>query len=135
MSSGEWKTWVEWVHTPDGLEMWERLAHIAAGLVLDVLELGIPDDVDVLSVNLPPDATQKTPRKVTHLARTRYGRLFAGNGGVYHHDFDGILHVDGDLAGSDLEALDAGLISITPIRMANSVQLGTALRHRLEGPS
>jgi broad specificity polyphosphatase/5'/3'-nucleotidase SurE len=132
MSVGEWARWVDWVHTEAGREMWERLAEIAADIVAVILETGIPDDVDVLSVNLPADATMETSRVVTTLARTRYGKLFTGHDGIYHHDFDGILHVDGDAAGTDLAVLDAGHISITPIRMANSVVLNGSVRRRLE---
>lgn len=134
MSVGEWHSWVEWVYTEPGREMWSRLADVVVDIVAVILETGIPDDVDVLSVNLPADATLDTARMVTSLARTRYGRLFAGSGGVYHHDFDGVLHVDGEVEGSDLAVLDAGHISITPIRMANSVPLNGTLRSRLERP-
>jgi 5'-nucleotidase len=132
MSSGDWMSWVKWVHTAAGREMWERLAELAADLVEIVLETGLPREIDVLSVNLPADATTETPRLITSLARTRYGSLFAGRAGVYEHAFDGVLHVDGDPAGSDLAVLEAGQISITPIRMANSVSLNGSLRRRLE---
>lgn len=133
MSVGDWYEWVAWAHTPDALEMWTRLAHIAADIVATVLETGIPGDVDVLSVNMPADATLDTPRRITKLGRTRYGSLFAGNGdGGYSHSFDGILHTEGDLTGSDLEALDEGLISITPIRYANTAPLADAVRRSWE---
>ncbi|MGA9597388.1 MAG: 5'/3'-nucleotidase SurE [Acidimicrobiia bacterium] len=132
MSVGDWASWVTWVRTEPALEMWTRLATIAADIVATLFDVGFPPGVDVLSVNLPPDANMDTPRVVTTLARTRYGRLFAGSNGVYHHEFDGILHVEGEADGSDLAALDAGLISITAIRMANSVPLDGSLRERLE---
>ena len=130
-SEGEWSDWVEWVRTDAALEMWIRLADIAVDLVGTVLEFGFPADTDVLSINLPANATMETPRRVTTLARTRYGRLFSETNGRYHHDFDGVLHVEGTYEGSDLEALDAGEIAITPIRMANSTSLNGVLRDRL----
>ncbi len=133
MSVGPWHEWVDWVHTSDGLEMWTRLADVAAEIVAMVLETGIPPAVDVLSVNLRADADDSTQRKVTGLARTKYGSLFAGSNGSYRHSFDGILHVEGEVADTDLAVLDEGLISITPIRMANTAPLGDGFRQRWEG--
>lgn len=134
MSVGDWERWVDWVYTADGHEMWKRLADIAVDFVAILLETGLPADVDVLSVNMPADATKETPRLVTSLARTRYGSLFAGGEGVYHHAFDGVLRVEGDADGSDLAILDMDQISITAIRMANSVSLNGSLQRRLERP-
>ena len=133
MSVGDWHEWVDWVYTAEAVEMWTRLADIAADIVATVLETGIPADVDVLSVNMPADATLDTPRKVTTLGRTRYGSLFAGKeGGEYSHSFDGILHTEGDLHGSDLQVLDEGLVSITPIRYASTAPLTEAMRQSWE---
>ncbi|MDX2467689.1 MAG: 5'/3'-nucleotidase SurE, partial [Acidimicrobiia bacterium] len=100
MSQGLWQDWVKWVHTDDAMEMWTRLAGVAADLVEDVLETGVPHDVDALSVNLPAEATVDTPRVVTNLARTTYGSLFAGSDGSYRHTFDGVLHTRGEVAGT-----------------------------------
>ena len=132
MSEGVWSEWSQWVQTPDSLGMWNRLADIAADIVSGILDSGFPAEVDALSVNLPAAADLNTPRKVTGLARTRYGALFAGDDGRYQHAFDGVLHTRGDLAGSDLEALDAGWVSITPVRMATTAELPDGLREVLE---
>ena len=132
MSVGLWKEWVDWVFTEDAIEMWERLAGVAAGMVEMVLETGLPKEADVISVNLPEGANMTTPRRVTSLARTTYGSLFAGDNGIYRHSYDGVLHSSGDVEGSDLHALDSGLISITPIRYANTAPLGDSLRRRWE---
>ncbi len=132
MSEGDWHDWVDWVQTDSAIEMWTRLANVAADIVGVILENGFPPNVDALSVNLPPDASRDTRRAVTGLARTTYGSLFAGSNGSYRHSFDGILQTEGDLAGSDLAALDAGLISITPVRMANTASLDDGLKRRLE---
>ncbi len=132
MSVGVWEEWVRWVYTEPAVEMWTRLAEIATDMVETILETGIPPTVDVLSVNIPADADLATERRVTTLARTKYGALFAGNNGTYHHSFDGVLHIDGDVEGSDLQALDDGLISITPIRYANTAPLGDEVRERWE---
>lgn len=132
MSRGAWQDWASWVYTDAAVEMWTRLADVAADIVGVVLETGIPSTVDALSVNMPPDASVATRRVVTDLARTRYGALFAGSNGSYRHAFDGILRTEGDIAGSDLAALDAGLVSITPVRMATTALLDDGLRRRLE---
>ena len=132
MSEGIWREWVSWVHTEPALEMWSRLAEIAADIVGIVLETGFPAGVDALSVNLPSGADLGTRRVVTDLARTRYGALLAGTNGHYQHSYDGILHTEGNLGGSDMEALQAGLVSITPVRMATTVPLGNDIRSRLQ---
>ncbi len=132
MSEGEWSDWSRWVHTTDAVEMWTRLAEVAADIVGVILESGFPLGVDVLSVNLPANADVETAREVTGLARTRYGALFTGNNGRYRHAFDGILQTEDDLSGSDLEALDAGRVSITPIRMATTALMNSELKRRLE---
>lgn len=132
MSVGDWNEWVRWVRTDAAVEMWTRLSEIAADIVSIVLETGIPGDVDALSVNLPADADLSTKRVVTGLARTRYGALLSGTNGQYRHSYDGILRAEGDLAGSDLEALESGWVSITPVRMATVAPLGDTLRSRLE---
>jgi len=133
MSVGDWQQWVEWVYTEEAVAMWTRLAAIAADIAAGILNSGFPRGVDVLSVNMPADASLDTPRRVTTLGRTRYGSLFAGNGsGAYSHSFDGILHTEGDLEGSDLQVLDEGMVSITPIRYVNTAPLSEALRKMLE---
>ncbi|MDJ0952976.1 MAG: 5'/3'-nucleotidase SurE [Acidimicrobiia bacterium] len=132
MSVGVWDEWVRWVYTEPAVEMWTRLADIATDMVATILETGFPPNVDVLSVNIPADADQATARRVTSLARTKYGALFAGNNGIYRHSFDGMLHIEGDVDGSDLQALDEGHISITPIRYANTAHVGDSLRERWE---
>ena len=129
MSVGDWHDWVEWVYTEEAIEMWTRLAVVAADIASAIIATGFPGGVDVLSVNMPANAGLDTPRRVTTLARTTYGSLFAGNGsGVYSHSFDGILHTEGDLDGSDLQILDEGMISITPIRYADTAPLPDSFR-------
>jgi 5'/3'-nucleotidase len=132
MSVGVWEEWVRWIYTEPAGEMWSRLADVATDIVETVLETGIPPTMDVLSVNMPADADRSTPRRVTSLARTRYGSLFAATNGTYRHSFDGVLHIEGDLEGSDLQVLDEGLISITPLRYANTAPLGDEVRERWE---
>lgn len=135
MSEGPWHDWVQWVYTRPAREMWTRLAGVAADIAAVALEAGIPAEVDALSVNLPSSADLETRRVVTGFARTRYGALLAGSNGRYQHAYDGNLRAEGDLTGSDIEALDAGFVSITPVRMASTAPLGDGIRRQLEAPA
>jgi 5'-nucleotidase len=132
MSDGPWRQWGPWAASASSLEMWFRLAEVAADIAETILDAGFPADVDALSVNLPAAADIDTERRVTSLARTSYGSLFSGESGVYRHDWDGVLHTNGDSPDSDIEVLDAGIISITPIRMATAAPLDPSLQQRLE---
>lgn len=132
MADRPWGEWAPWAASADSIGMWTRLAEIAADIVVAVVEAGFPADVDALSVNFPAAADINTERRVTSLARTSYGSLFSGANDVYRHDWDGVLHTNGDSPNSDIAVLDAGIVSITPIRMATAVPLDPGLRQRLE---
>lgn len=132
MADGPWRQWGPWAASADSIEMWGRLAEVAVDIAGTILDAGFPADVDVLSVNLPAAADINTERRITALARTSYGSLFSGRGGVYRHDWDGVLHTNGDSSNTDIEVLDAGMISITPIRMANTAPLEEVFRRRVE---
>lgn len=134
MSEGLWREWGPWAASPESIGMWTRLAGVAADITATIIDAGFPVGVDVLSVNLPAAAEITTPRRITTLARTSYGSLFKAHGGAYRHDWDGVLHTDGAVEGSDLEVLDDGLVSITPMRMATTAQLNDQLIERLERP-
>jgi broad specificity polyphosphatase/5'/3'-nucleotidase SurE len=112
--------------------MWVRLADLASDMVAAVLDAGYPPEADVVSVNLPGDATADTPRRITSLARVGYDRLFERNGrDEFRHDFGGgFTRFDG-LAGSDIEAARQGEISITPIRLPGTGSLPDDLASRL----
>jgi 5'-nucleotidase len=132
MADGPWREWGPWAASADSIGMWIRLAEVAAEIATAVVESGFPAGVDALSVNLPAGADVSTERRITTLARTSYGSLFSGENGVYRHEWDGVLHTNGDSPNSDIEVLDAGIISITPIRMATAVPLDPGLQIRLE---
>lgn len=132
-SVGAWDDWAPWAWTPASIPMWERLAAVAAEVVETVLEHGFPDGVDVLSVNMPGDADVDTPRAVTHVAVTKYGRLFKpATDAVMTHAFDGVLEILGDADGTDVEVVASGQVAITPIRVAVTAPIGDGLRSALE---
>ena len=132
-SVGEWTQWAPWALSVASLPMWERLAEVAADIVETVLTHGFPDGVDVLNVNMPGDADVATPRSVTPLAVTRYGRLFKlAEAAVMTHAFDGALEILGDPQGTDVATVASGHVAITPIRVATTAPIGEQLRQALE---
>lgn len=134
-SEGEWADWSAWAWSSGSLPMWERLAAIATDIVATVLARGFPDGVDVLSVNLPGDADLSTPRTVTRVAATKYGRLFKpAEATVMTHAFDGLLEIVGDVGGTDVDVVASGHVAITPIRVAVTAPIGHGLRRALEAP-
>ena len=134
-SEGEWADWSAWAWSSGSLSMWERLAAIAADIVAAVLAEGFPDGVDVLSVNLPSGADLDTPRTVTRVASTRYGRLFKpAEASVMTHAFDGLLEIRGDADDTDVAVVASGRVAITPVRVAVTAPIGDGLRRILETP-
>jgi 5'-nucleotidase len=126
----EWAPFA-WGDASDAL--WARAAALAADVVRRVREAGFPDGVDVLSVNFPESADVGTPRVVTDLARVAYDQLFQPRGeGVYVHEFGGGFRHAHGLGGTDLEAAERGLVSITPIRLAHTAAVPPAFRRALE---
>ncbi len=114
--------------------LWERAARLSASIVADVREAGFPEGVDLLSVNFPIDADERSPRVVTGLAPVGYGRLFhRRDGDVFVHDFDGAFRNERAVGEStDVSAVRSGQVSITPVRLAHTAPLDPALRARLE---
>jgi 5'-nucleotidase len=114
-------------------ELWRRAAALSADVVRDVRELGFPAGVDLLNVNFPVDAGIDTRRVVTHIANVGYGALFRrASGDVFVHDYAGVLRVGESLDGSDIGVVREGWVSITPIRLAHTAELGDPVRRRLE---
>ncbi len=131
-SKRPWREWRDWVHTPDALVMWERLASLAAALARSLWEAR-PSGV-VLTVNLPDEADGSTERRITSIAHVGYERLFSQSGpGVYVHDFGGGMHHRTSLEGTDVQAAADGAVSITPIGLIDTAPLPEHLRTALVG--
>ncbi len=130
---GDWSAWKAEVHAPEARPAWERLAAVAAALVDDLVAAGVTDEADVVNVNLPFEADDTTPRRITTPARTGYDRLFRPvGGGVFVHDFGGGLREFAALEGTDVEAAHQGWISITPLAMPQAVALPPTIRREAE---
>jgi 5'-nucleotidase len=113
--------------------LWERAAELCAQVVRDVLDAGFPPGVDLLNVNFPVGAGVETPRALTELAAVGYDGLFRPSGdGLYLHDFSGALRSGAAPSpASDVSAVRAGRVSITPVRLAHTAELTANLRGRL----
>ena len=86
-----------------------------------------------ITVEDPVVSEVETPRVVTRLATVGYDQLFVMKGdGVYSHDYSGAIAKDAVLEGSDVEAVRAGRVSITPVQLLASPRLDPQLRRALE---
>ena len=130
---GHDRDWKRDAETEAWRETWERAAAIAADVVDTVRRLGFPDGVDLLNVNFGVDSTVDTPRVVTRLATVGYDQLFVAKGdGLFAHDYTGHIPPEGIVEGTDVEAVRAGRVSITPVRLVQSPGLDPDLHRALE---
>lgn len=118
-------------------EIWDRAAAIAAEIVAELLRGGLPQGARLLTVNIPQDADLSTPRLLTRVADTTYGSFFrtTDDGTLVHH-FAGQRLVSETSAEeesiTDIEALEAGAVSITPLRFNLDAVPAAADRVRFE---
>lgn len=96
--------------------IYDNAAKITTKLVDIFFEKDLPEDADLLSVNIPFDATTNSQVSVTSIARERYGQLFHGDGHKFSYAHPGGA-VTGFPKGTDLHALENEQISITPISL------------------
>lgn len=96
--------------------LWGAAAAVAREVVEALLEGGMPTGSTLLSVNMPADVTPETPRELTGVTPTTYGSFFArSDTGRLEHRYSG-LEVVAARADGDIEALDRGVVAITPLR-------------------
>lgn len=123
---GEFRPWMAWASTDDSMLMWERLAAIGADLAAGMLRAG-PLGM-ALSANLPDDADRHTPRRLTTVAQTGYGRLFREESpGTYVHDYRGQLIHRAPKEGTDIGTIADGVVTVTPVRAISTAALPEAL--------
>lgn len=124
-------SWRRWVDEPEVRPEWERLAELATDVVADVVGADLARTADVVSVNLPFDATRETPRRVTTLARLGYDQLFHPEGDAFVHGFGGFVEF-APLEGTDVDAAHQGIVSITPLVMPAHIEVDAATRRTIE---
>jgi len=127
-----WDDWQAFSRAEAALPMWERISMVAAAVVDSIRSSEVFDHADVVSVNLPADATLETPRRVSPMARVRYGGLYSAADGGFNHDYWGSVVELGEMEGTDIAVTAAGLVSITPLRAPASPTLPDALVQGLE---
>lgn len=125
--------WARGAWKPTARPFWEATAAIAVDVLGDILQAGFPEGVDVLSVNIPDGADIDSARTVTSLAKVGYDNIFREHEpGRFIHDFNTGLRMSGDLAGSDVELLRAGSVTITPIQLAHTGNVPGLFRAAVE---
>lgn len=131
-ASGDYQTWAGYAWSPESVPMWERTAAVCADITADLLA-EFPQEADVVSVNLPEDATLTTERRVTHLADTSYRALFQPYGERYVHEFrDGLRLLESGVEGSDVGSIHDGVVAITPVQTMRTAPVDDGFTTRLE---
>jgi 5'-nucleotidase len=101
-------------------QKWEVTAYFLRIFVEKILSGSLLPDVDVLKIDVPADATERTDWKLTTLSRTAYYSRFIDNPAFDSRicDFETRISVDSDRleVGSDIHALAVErIVSVTPL--------------------
>ena len=96
--------------------------HFAHLFAARMLELRMPDDVDLLKVEVPRDATPETPWRITRLSRQRYYRALPSGShnlaGKQRLDYEIIIDRAALEPDSDVHALRVDrVVSVTPLSL------------------
>ena len=108
--------------------LWETAAHVARRLTQELIARGLPAEGPeqaglpadtLLNVNVPNrPLNQIKGLAVTRMGRSRFAEIFhkrtTPRGDTYYW-MDGELKTTGDTAGTDIQALADGFVSLTPI--------------------
>ncbi len=108
---------------------WRAAAHFARQFALHLLERPLPPDVDVLKVDVPESATQKTPWRLTRLSRQHYVQVILDEPHPGSRLGEGriTVRVDGTTleADSDIHALVRDqVVSVTPLSLDATSRTG-----------
>lgn len=124
----DYHAWREHARTPAARDGWRDLATTTAAVVDDVLRTDLFAHASVLSVNLPFHATPETERRVTTVAEVRYERLFRRvDDRTWRHDAAPLVRL-GDVAGTDMEAVDDDVVSLCPLTLPRATDLPDHVR-------
>ncbi|MFH1255752.1 MAG: 5'/3'-nucleotidase SurE [Candidatus Diapherotrites archaeon] len=100
----------------ENISIFKNAAEITSRLVKIFVEKDFGEGVDLLSVNIPFEATVDSDFAITIPFREPYGKLFEKKGGKFVHSRP-LLDFRNLMEGTDLKALAEGKISITPISL------------------
>jgi 5'-nucleotidase len=103
----------------ENYSIFENAAQITHKFVQLVLSKELPKDIDIVTLNIPYEASADTSLKIAKPFRQPYGQLFQKTGNAYTHREPNVDLVDIGIPeeGSDLNALLEGHISVTPINL------------------
>jgi 5'-nucleotidase len=96
--------------------LFENAAKITLKIIKIILNHKFDEDIDLISINIPFDATIDSPFMITKPFRDPYGKLFHKKGDNYIH-ISPTLRFENLKEGTDLKALSENKISITPISL------------------
>ena len=109
-------------------------SRVSRDIVDTLLRAGYPAGVDTITVNMPAGASLASPRVVSGVTRSRYGRLFVPDGdnaGGYVHRFDALWPTEDNPRG-DMAVVDGGGVAISPLRFDIAAELPPDLVGALE---
>lgn len=129
----DFKNWGRSVREPDAEADWHRVARVAADIVGDVAGSDVLEHCDLVSVNLPWDATMDGTRTVTQLTPLAYGPLFDPTDvGSWRFTADLTVQLGETDGPGDVATLQAGDTSITPLVLPRTPEVPAATRTALE---
>jgi 5'-nucleotidase len=100
---------------------WGAATHFCRIFAAWILDSRMPDDVDLLNVNVPTNATAKTPWDVTRLSRQNYFVNHLANPTLHSMIGEAVCRLGYDEKvveqDSDIKAFRSGRVSVTPISM------------------
>ncbi len=126
-----------WRDTRDPVPLapiYARAAEITCEIVKELLSGGLPEGARLISVNIPQDADLSTPRVLTQVSETSYGSFFRRHeDGSLLHNYSGYKRTKANTVG-DVDVLDSGSVSITPIRLCMDLTPTEVDRTRFQRP-
>ena len=127
------RSWADMAWSDESAPFWKQAAEVSVDVLQSILDVGYPSGVDLLNVNFAADVGIDAPRRITDIAKVGYDNIFReASPGRFVHDFGTGLRIDADLAGTDVDALEKGWLSITPVRLAHGAPIDEATRAALE---
>ncbi len=130
-SGGVWSEWRKFAGSNEAIPIWVRLSALCAELLEELLATDLAGDV--INVNVPWDAGDETPRRVTSIARVAYGPVYQRvDDTTFRHRYRQDFTVHESLEGTDVGVNELGQIAITPMMMPQAPEVADEVRKALE---
>lgn len=132
LSSEMYQGWRDTRNPAPLAEVWDRAAQVTADIVAELLRGGLPTDARLVSVNMPQEVEPDTPRILTAVNDTSYGSFFRRDtDGCLVHTYNGNQHCL-PVTNGDVETVEQGAVSITPLRFQLAAEPTAQDRDRFE---